>query len=135
MADTITTPDLAERISRAGFAFVPAEEMRAVLEGEGLRDWESFAASWNDLGLDTYMADGGRYRRRRHAAFAATDDAITRKPHQPHYQSRDYNALNGGIERWFAPVLDEIAQHPAMHAILRACRAMFGRLARPRAWH
>jgi hypothetical protein len=135
MADTITTPDLAERIRSKGFAFVPADEMRAVLDREGLADWAGFAASWNDLGLDTYMADGGRYRRRRHAAFAATDDAITRKPHQPHYQSRDYNALNGGIERWFAPVLDETAAHPALQAILRACRAMFGRLAHPPAWH
>ena len=36
-----------------------------------LADWPAFAASWNDLGLDTYMADGGRYRKRRHAAFGA----------------------------------------------------------------
>ena len=135
MADTITTPDLALRIRDKGFAFVPAEEMRAVLDQEGLAGWESFAASWDDLGLDTYMADGGRYRRRRHAAFAATEDAITRKPHQPHYQSRDYNALNGGIERWFAPVTDATAEHPALQAILRTCRAMFGRLAQPRGWH
>jgi len=26
-----------------------------------------FAASWDDLELDTYLADRGRYRRRRHA--------------------------------------------------------------------
>ena len=25
-------------------------------------------------------------------------------PHQPHYQTLDYNTLNGGIERWFKPV-------------------------------
>jgi hypothetical protein len=131
MADTITTPDLADRIRHDGFAFVPAAEMRAVLQATGLADWDSFAASWDDLGLDTYMADGGRYRRRRHAAFAADARGITRKPHQPHYQSRDYNALNGGIERWFAPVTDETAAHPALQAILRTCRAMFDRLATP----
>ena len=51
------------------------------------------------------MADGGRYRKRRFAVFAADGRrGIARKPHQPHYQSRDYNSLNGGIERWFAPI-------------------------------
>ena len=35
-------------------------------------------------------------------------EPIHRKPHQPHYQSRDYNPLNGGIARWFDPVLPEI---------------------------
>src|SRR6202012_4941845 len=83
---------LAKQIAADGFAFVHGAEMRGMFEQQGsLADWPAFAASWNDLGLDTYMADGGRYRKRRHAAFAATDDAITRKPHQPHYQSRDYN--------------------------------------------
>src|SRR5438477_219670 len=31
-----------------------------------LGDWQQFAGSWNDLPLDAYMADGGRYRKRRH---------------------------------------------------------------------
>ena len=38
------------------------------------------------------------------AAFGArAEGAIHRKTHQPHYQSRDYNPLNGGIARWFDP--------------------------------
>ena len=53
------------------------------------------------------MADGGRYRKRRFAVFGGERRAaIVRKPHQPHYQSRDYNTLNGGIERWFEPMTD-----------------------------
>ena len=62
---------IADTISRDGFAFVRAPKMHAALEVAGLRDWASFAASWDDLGIDTYMADGGRYRRRRFAAFRA----------------------------------------------------------------
>lgn len=123
-----------------GFAHVRAPQMRAVLEAAGATDWEGFAASWNDLGLDTYMADGGRYRRRRFACFAASSEGgIRRKPHQPHYQSRDYNPLNGGIERWFEPVTDAIGNHPTMRAVLGTCHALFDRLtppaARPEAWH
>src|SRR5439155_559202 len=84
--------------------YVHAPEMRAVLQKAALRDWDGFARSWGDLGVDTYMADGGRYRRRRFAAFRAAGSEIVRKPHQPHYQSRDYNPLNGGLERWSEPL-------------------------------
>ncbi|HVY82701.1 MAG TPA: 2OG-Fe dioxygenase family protein [Steroidobacteraceae bacterium] len=113
--------------------------MRELLPPDALADWAAFAASWNDLGMDTYMADGGRYRRRRFSAFAVTADTIARKPHQPHYQSRDYNPLNGGIERWFQPITDEAAAHPIFQAILRLCFELFHGLtpaaSRPAAWH
>ena len=130
-------------LERDGFAFVQAPEMRALLRQHGLPDateaWRSFAESWSDLGLDRYMADGGRYRRRRHATFAVAGGRVTRKQHQPHYQSRDYNMLNGGIERWFQPVTEAIGAHPVLHAILAACDAIFTPLtpiaARPPAWH
>ena len=129
---------LTVAIGRLGYDFVPGDTMRRTVAAHGsLADWDAFAASWNDLGLDTYMADGGRYRKRRHAAFGAVPGgAFERKPHQPHYQSRDYNALNGGIARWFEPVLPEIAGGVTMQAILATCRALFDRLAgAPRGWH
>lgn len=126
---------LAER----GFAFVEADAMAAILRRTGLDDWAAFAESWNDLGLDGYMADGGRYRRRRHAAFAVSADGLARKPHQPHYQSRDYNPLNGGLARWFEPIRADVADHPAMRAILTSCFALFDGLTppatKPAAWH
>jgi hypothetical protein len=130
---------LGEIVGRDGYAFVRAPEMDALLKAAGLRDWDRFAASWDELGVDMYMADGGRYRRRRFACFRATAEAITRKPHQPHYQSRDYNPLNGGIERWFEPITDVIGAHPAMRAVLTTCQSLFDILTpadmRPPAWH
>ncbi len=130
---------IAETLGRDGYAFAHAPQMREALAG--LTDWEGFAASWDRLGLDTYMADGGRYRKRRHAAFSASADEaeLRRKPHQPHYQSRDHNALNGGIARWFEPVEDAVARHPALRAILHACTQVFDGLTdpatRPASWH
>jgi hypothetical protein len=136
MIDMLDTGTLAEEVRAAGFAFVPARPMRAVLAAHGpLTDWAAFAASWNDLGVDPYMADGGRYRKRRHAAFAVSADRIARLPHQAHYQSRDYNSLNGGVARWFDPVLPHIGGGPTMRAILASCRDLFDRLSGPRAWH
>ena len=130
---------IGSTLQKTGFAHVEAPDFHAVLEQAGLSSWQIFADSWNDLGLDTYMADGGRYRRRRHAAFSVDAHAIRRKPHQPHYQSRDYNALNGGLARWFEPVKPAIADHPALRAILRTCHIIFTACTeaplRPASWH
>jgi hypothetical protein len=135
MSETLDTQALADEVRADGFAFVPARPMRSVLEAHGpLSDWDAFAASWNDLGLDTYMADGGRYRKRRHAVFAVGPDSVERLPHQPHYQSRDYNSLNGGIARWFEPVLPAVADGPTIRAILASCRDLFDRLSGARRW-
>ncbi len=70
------------------------------------------------------MADGGRYRRRRHAAFSHVDGQVVRKPHQPHFQSRDYNPLNGDVQRWFEPVLPTLADNPVTQAIFDTCIAV-----------
>jgi hypothetical protein len=126
-----------DAIARSGFAFVDGATMRELLAQAGsLADWQDFADSWDDLQLDSYMADGGRYRRRRHALYqAAADGAISRRPHGPHYQSLDYNPLNGGKARWFEPVT-AVGDGPSMQTILMFCRATFGRLAPDaRAWH
>ena len=122
---------LDSAIAADGFVFLEGAAMRALFEKTGpLGDWERFAASWDDMPVDTYMADGGRYRRRRHAVYAVTATGeILRQPHQPHYQSRDYNALHGGIERWFAPIESAIGDGPSLGTILAFCRGLFGRLA------
>ncbi len=124
----------ADDLRSGGFVFAHAPEMRAALAG-GLEDWDAFARSWDDLGLDTYMADGGRYRKRRHAAYAASAAGIVRKPNQPHYQSRDYNALNGGIARWFEPVGDAAASTAAFKSVLALCHGLFDGLTPAPAWH
>jgi hypothetical protein len=128
---------IAETLRTQGYAHISATFTQSLIPTLALDDWASFAASWHLLSVDTYMADGGRYRRRRFAAFSAAANSIARKPHQPHYQSRDYNRLNGGVERWFEPIADSIAQHPIMQSCLQASHSLFTSLTRdpPNAWH
>ncbi len=76
------------------------------------------AASWGDLPPDEYLRDGGRYRSRRHACFTVSAEGVARAPHRAHYQPVDYNALHGGIQRWFAPVEDTVATAEAWLAVL-----------------
>jgi hypothetical protein len=83
------------------------------------------------------LAQVGRHRRRRHAIYSAIDGGlITRGPHQPHYQSSNYNILQGDIERWFAPITPEVGSSESLRAILQFSRDLFARLApETRRWH
>ena len=129
--------ELQEDVQQSGFRFVEGVAMRGLLETFGpLADWSAFADSWNALEPDAYLANVGLHRRRRHAVFSADGEEIAREPHQPHYQSRDYNSLQGGIERWFAPILPAVADSASLGSILRFCRSFFGALApEVSSWH
>ena len=131
------TSALHDRLQRDGFAFVTADIMRDLLQAQALSDWPAFAASWNELAPDTYLAASGRHRRRRHATFSAdTDGGIRREAHQPHYQSLKYNPLQGDIQRWFEPVLPAFADGASLRRILGFCHDCFGALAPAiRRWH
>jgi hypothetical protein len=120
-----------ELLAERGFVFVSAAPMRDALAASGsLSDWPSFAASWNDLELDRYLAEGGRCRRRRFAVYiVGGGGSVERQPHQPHFQHREYNALFGGVERWFAPVAPEVGAGQTMGTVLRFCARTFGALA------
>ncbi|MEI7037560.1 2OG-Fe dioxygenase family protein [Fulvimonas yonginensis] len=123
---TSTLPALQDRLLQDGFAFVPADAMREQLDAASLPDWPAFTASWNELAPDTYLASVGRHRRRRHAVFSADARGVHREPHQPHYQSKTYNPLQGDIERWFEPVT---ADGASLRRILDFCHRCFGGLA------
>lgn len=93
-------------------------------------DWAPFAEAWERLGQDLYMADGGRYRRRRHGAFAVLDGRPRLKPHQPHFQSRDYNPLNGDVQRWFDPIEEAFVEDPILRSLYAGLTPLFSRLDR-----
>jgi hypothetical protein len=127
----------AAALARDGFVFQHAAETRAWLAQHGsLDDWNHFAASWNGMATDTYMADGGRYRRRRHAVFSASAGVpqVRREPHQPHFQTLVYNTLNGGVDRWFEPIPEEVGAGASFRTILAACRTRFDELAPGSSW-
>ncbi|HEU4670225.1 MAG TPA: 2OG-Fe dioxygenase family protein [Dyella sp.] len=129
---------LGERLRRDGFAFLEAPVTGALLGAPAaLADWPAFAASWNDLAPDTYLAAHGRHRRRRHATFAVGEDGVIRRlPHQPHFQSLAYNRLQGDIRRWFEPIEPEVGEGASLQRILAFSHELFGALApQTREWH
>lgn len=124
-------PALFDTLKRDGFSFVTADVMQPLLQASGdLFDWTAFAESWNRLGPDSYLAATGRQRRRRHAVYtAAAHGAIELAPHQPHYQTLQYNRLQGDIERWFEPIEAAMANGASLRTILTFCNDFFSALA------
>ncbi|MEO8500723.1 MAG: 2OG-Fe dioxygenase family protein [Vicinamibacteria bacterium] len=122
----ITRESIAASLSGGpGFVLVEAPSLRALSGEDSFPDWETWTESWNHLEMDGYMADGGRFRRRRFARFTASNGALTREPHGPHFQGLEYNRLNGGIDRWFEPVTEAIASHPITADLMRLCVDVF----------
>lgn len=64
-----TVRELAEH----KFIFIDGSKFLALINSDKFdqQDIAEFQASWNDLKPDTYMADGGKYRLRRHATLSA----------------------------------------------------------------
>jgi len=100
------------------------------LAGTDATTLDALRASWNDLPPDAYLRDGGRYRRRRHACFVVKGSEVTQAPHRAHWQPVEYNALHGGLERWFEPVDAAIVAQPVwprlLAALAAACSAIKG---------
>lgn len=82
---------------------------------------DALHAHWDDLPPDAWLRDGGRYRRRRHGSFVHTlaDDHLALVPHRAHWQPTTYNALHGGLSRWFDPLPEALVQAPAWQGLLR----------------
>lgn len=144
MADAVINDSLlaqmVNRVEQVGFCYAPGEQVRGLLQSDdtqALSDWTAFAASWNDMPLDQYMADGGRYRRRRYAVMSAGNvpGSIKQEPHQPHYQSLDYNRLNGGVAREFEPISQEVLGSNCMQSVLKFALQLFSTLKPVPAWH
>jgi hypothetical protein len=130
LAPPITPPTQAVDVLRQQAYAALSPEGVAALAGCRIADLNGLVSSWDDLQPDAYLKDGGRYRRRRHSCFVLQDGALHQVPHRPHWQPVEYNALHGGMERWFAPMLPATVAQPAWAHLLLAlgqiCTAIKG---------
>lgn len=130
----ITPPArVAQALRERGHAAVSAEGLREMLQ-VAAPALDALRPSWNALPPDAHLRDGGRYRRRRHACFVVEGAAVEQVPHRAHWQPVEYNALHGGIERWFEPIADDVIAQPAWTALLRELGAQASALKGARPW-
>ena len=108
----LTAPaDLDAHLAGSGFAVLAAASLTGLADVPPARlaTWQHF---WDDLPPDTHLRDGGRYRRRRHGCFVVEGGQVRTVAHRAHWQPVEYNALHGGIERWFEPLAPVLADDP-----------------------
>ena len=121
--------DVASQLRKAGYAVLsPADVARWV--GCGLSSLMALNGDWAALPPDDFLKDGGRYRRRRHACFVVQGGQLQQAPHRAHWQPVEYNALHGGMRRWFEPVQPTTLALPAWNSLLnglaKVCDALKG---------
>ncbi len=119
--------ELDARLAGRGFAVVDAATL-AALAGVAPARLEAWSRFWDELPPDTHLKDGGRYRRRRHGCFVVENGVARPVPHRAHWQPLEYNALHGGIERWFEPLAPALADDSAWGSLLAGLAAVAGAL-------
>jgi hypothetical protein len=117
---------LDDQLAASGYAVLDAASL-AQLAGVPAAAVAAWQPMWDGLPPDEHLKDGGRYRRRRHGCFVVappaadgTQPPLQAVPHRAHWQPLAYNALHGGIERWFGPLPPALADDAAWAALLRA---------------
>lgn len=133
-------PDFVEGLEQDDFLFIDHRRSIDLLSGLArapIGDDQEFLDSWNHLEQDQYMADGGKYRKRRHAVYAIQNagEQAQKMPYQPHYQTVDYNPLNGGVARYFAPILDDLHHSATLAALLEFGNSVFSQITGKNQWH
>ena len=90
----------------------------SALSGCTLAELNALNDSWNQLAPDHYLKDGGHYRHRRHACFTLQGERLTPLPQRAHWQPLEYNALHGGMQRWFEPMQGSVLAQPVWSRLL-----------------
>lgn len=123
----MTSPLLAPPITPALQVDAALRERgQAVLDAAGLHALvgappgalDAWCGFWDRLPPDAHLRDAGRYRQRRHGSFVIEGGQVAQAPHRAHWQPVEYNALHGGIERWFEPIEPALVADPLWPRLL-----------------
>jgi hypothetical protein len=127
--------DIVQEMRAKGFCLVAPAHIAACF-GAASDDLKRLEPTWSELPRDGYLKDGGKYRARRHSSFVQTiaPSSLMQSPHRAHWQPVDYNALHGGIERWFEPILPAVTDATAWRALLSGLGDTFAMLSPQRQW-
>ena len=109
---------LPAQLSATGWAVLDSAALARLcdISAQVLVAWQPL---WQALPPDPHLRDGGRYRRRRHGCFQVSAQRVAPVPHRAHWQPVEYNALHGGIQRWFDPLPTELVADPAWLRLLQ----------------
>jgi hypothetical protein len=133
--DIMTAP-IAKAILDSGYVLLEPARAAELLQVQ-LADLHLLRHSWNHLCKDLYLRDGGQYRSRRHSCFVYTPatQVLELVPHRAHWQPLDYNALHGGMQRWFEPIEAEILHAAVWRQLLLSLGTTLNAIRPVERWH
>lgn len=123
-----------ESLYKVGYAFLSAAEVASELRVD-ITQLDALKEYWSALPRDGYLRDGGRYRSRRHSCFVDDEGVLTLAPHRAHWQPTSYNALHGGLERWFEPVVQQVSNAPVWTRLVSSIGALFSKVRPVKRWY
>jgi hypothetical protein len=123
------------RLTDGGYAFLSAAEAATILHVD-IAQLDALRGTWSHLPRDAYLRDGGAYRSRRHSCFIQTfsPNALSAVPRRPHWQPTSYNALHGGLERWFDPIEQQVMTAPVWEKLVAGIGSVFERVRHVEKW-
>src|SRR5581483_4700686 len=126
MTEHTRPAEVVGRLTDTGYAFLSASDS-AALFGLDLAQLNALRDTWSHLPRDTYLRDGGAYRSRRHSCFVQPfpSGVLSTVPRRPHWQPTSYNALHGGMERWYEPIEPEVLNVPVWSRLVAGIGALF----------
>ncbi|HXY75998.1 MAG TPA: 2OG-Fe dioxygenase family protein [Steroidobacteraceae bacterium] len=130
MAPTPLTGERSELralLTARGYALLPAHVAQSIF-GLDLGGLDALKDSWERLPRDRYLRDGGQYRARRHSCFIEERGMLEPVPHRAHWQPTAYNALHGGLSRWFEPIEPEVVRSGAWRHLVSAIAELFAEI-------
>lgn len=135
-SDYASDADVASALRETGCVLLRPTQLQAVC-GCPSADLDALRPTWDRLPRDEYLLDGGRYRARRHSCFVHEFQAaaLQRVAHRAHWQPIDYNALHGGMERWFQPIERDVLEAHAWQQLVRGLGNIFAAVRPVSFWH
>lgn len=126
---------LLRQLDSQGYALLPAAAAGATL-GLDLAALDDLQRSWERLPRDQYLRDGGHYRARRHSSFVQRPGKeLLAVPHRAHWQPTSYNALHGGMLRWFEPIESGVSAAAAWQRLVGTLGELFAQLQPVERWY
>ena len=115
---SLPNPDvLGQVLQSQGYAVLAPPDF-SLLSHCDLGELNAFKPHWDSLPPDNYLKDGGHYRRRRHSCFVVNGGDAAQTAHRAHWQPVEYNALHGGMQRWFEPMLSDMVNQAVWRQML-----------------
>ncbi len=121
-------------LRQQGFAVLSPASV-CTLAGVTVQALKALEPSWDDLPPDQYLKDDGRYRRRRHASLEVAGETVRLVPHRAHWQPLSYNALHGGMQRWFEPMAADVLAQPVWQSLMRWLGQVASSVQSPQTWY